>query len=202
MPPVIYTDLSWSAQPRRWLRTLQVVAIAGAVGAVGGGVGALALMGLHVGSSQQQFSSSSRQASVKPAVPASPQSAPALAAQPQPATSAPAPTISPAPPSPAPSPSRLATASAPPAAVRSEGLYDHAEPPGSEQAAADRTVARPAGAPAHAKRSSRRVSKPALALRPPRGPVLSEDDDWRYNRRDDYRSNWGGGFFDHDDWRN
>jgi hypothetical protein len=206
MPPVIYTDLSWSAQPRRWIRTLQVVAIAGLVGAVGGGAGAIALVGLHTGSSHLQFGSGSGQVSVRPpthAVLASPQSEPALAAQPQPAT--PAPAIAPAPPSPPPSPSRLATVSSPPAIVRSEGqlaikgLYDHTEPLGSNQAEANRSLDRPVGAPARAKRSSKRVSKSApLVIRPPRGPVLSEDGDWR----DDYRGNWGGGFFGQDDWRN
>jgi hypothetical protein len=200
MPPIIYTDLSWSDRPRGWVRTLQVVAIAGMVGAVGGGAGALALVGMHAGLPYQQFRSDTRQASAHAA---SPQSA--VAAQPQPATPAP-----PSPPSPPPGPSRLATASTPPAQLAMKGLYDRAEPSGPDQASAGRTAAPTASAPVRTRRSSKRISKPALALRPPRGPVLSEGDgglfghdDWRDNRHDGYGGgNWDGGFFDQGDWRN
>jgi hypothetical protein len=211
MPPIIYTDLSWSDRPRGWVRTLQVIAIAGMVGAVGGGAGALALVGMHAGLPYQQFRSDSRQASAHAA---STQSA--VAAQPQPAT--PVPAISPVAPSRPPGPSRLATASAPPAVagvaqasaaqaqLAMKGLYDRAEPSGSDQAAANRPLASAAGTPVRAKRSGKRINKPALALRPPQGPVLSEGDGGAFGHddwRDNYRGgNWGGGFFDQGDWRN
>jgi hypothetical protein len=49
MPPLSYPDLSWSGRPNRFLRTLQVIAIAVVVGAAGGAVGALALLTLPSG---------------------------------------------------------------------------------------------------------------------------------------------------------
>lgn len=53
MPPHSYPDLSWSGRVSGVMRTLQVVAIALTVGAIGGGIGVLALMGLPGGSPRQ-----------------------------------------------------------------------------------------------------------------------------------------------------
>ena len=47
MAPLIYPEPTWSNGFGRVVRTLQVVAIAGAIGAVGGGVAVMALVGGH-----------------------------------------------------------------------------------------------------------------------------------------------------------
>ena len=52
MAPLIYPEPTWSNRFGRVVRTLQVVAIAGAIGAVGGGVAVMALVG-GTGSSHQ-----------------------------------------------------------------------------------------------------------------------------------------------------
>lgn len=44
MSPLLYPELAWPARFGRFVRTLQVVAIAGAVGAIAGGVSMLAVM--------------------------------------------------------------------------------------------------------------------------------------------------------------
>jgi len=44
MPPAIYPDLTWSGQFGRFIRTLQIVGIAGAIGAVAGGTAVFALV--------------------------------------------------------------------------------------------------------------------------------------------------------------
>lgn len=54
MPPIGYPDLAWSGRPSRLRRTLSVVAIAGCIGAIGGGAGVLAAMGLPGGSVRPQ----------------------------------------------------------------------------------------------------------------------------------------------------
>src|SRR5579862_1430166 len=77
MPTLIYPDVSWSGRFHRAMRTLQVVAIAGTVGAVGGGIGVLTLMGVPDASSIHA-SAVWQAGPQQPVSMAQPQTAPAL----------------------------------------------------------------------------------------------------------------------------
>jgi hypothetical protein len=94
MAPLIYPEPTWSNRFGSVVRTLQVIAIAGAIGAVGGGVAVIALVG--AGSSQRHITvlkaSTADDAPAQPAKAApavQPPQPPAAAAAPQPKASQP-----------------------------------------------------------------------------------------------------------------
>jgi type IV secretory pathway VirB10-like protein len=106
MAPLIYPEPTWSNRFGRFVRTLQLVAVAGAIGAVGGGVAVMTLVGN--GNSPHPptvlKASTTDNGSAQPAAPAAPQpnaaaaggAAPAAAPPPPPASADPSPQLSPA----------------------------------------------------------------------------------------------------------
>lgn len=130
MAPLIYPEPTWSNRFGRFVRTLQVVAVAGAIGAVGGGVAVMTLVG--GGNTPHQptvlKASTADNGAAQPAVPAAPlpnaaaaavQVAPAAA--PPPASADPNPQRSPA----------ITEASSTAAAIAQQPIQQAAAPAGA-----------------------------------------------------------------------
>jgi hypothetical protein len=181
MPPLSYPDLGWSGGKGRFARTLQVVVIAGSVGAVGGGAGALAGFGIAGVSSSQHFSIriSKPRTSVQLGAAAashSPSAEPALRANVAPAaapaaTVALAKSVTPLPTAPA---GRQAhSGQARPSAV--QDFYDRVQPSPSGGAAThetlDPSIPLPLPAPTRAERGGKRAERARLADAAPAGSV-------------------------------
>jgi translation initiation factor IF-2 len=128
MSPLLYPESAWPARFGRFVRTLQVVAIAGAVGAIAGGVSMLAVMDsgppnkpIIVDAASANGATAGRAAKVvgdahgSPQSPAAPAAASPVPAAP-PGLGTPQPAAAP-PASGTPQPSQFAAAAAPPAAA-------------------------------------------------------------------------------------
>ncbi len=149
MSPLLYPELAWPARFGRFVRTLQVVAIAGAAGAIAGGVSMLGVMdsgrpnkpiivdaasanGAKAPSAAKMVGDAhgSPQSPVTPAAASPVPVAPPASGSPQPAAAPPA--------SRSPQPPQFAAAAAPPAggpqitgpAPAASGLYNRVEPTG------------------------------------------------------------------------
>ena len=127
MAPSSYPDLSWSGRFSQTIRTLQVIAVAGAIGVIAGGVGALALLHLSnddagtsatAGASKESNMASQQALASQPA-----KSAPKQQSAPELAPTAPANVVA-APLAPVEAPTPSAPPSPPPQSAAAEPDHD------------------------------------------------------------------------------
>jgi hypothetical protein len=198
MPPLVYSDLSWSGRFRRMVRTLEIIAIAGSIGATAGATVLLALMGVPgvsdpsptpqvragaaaaakvSASLAYRFVVDSDFASAAAPRPVSPMPAPqqppaTMAANAPPvAMPVPAPILAPSPNS----PSLLAGAEAPASPAPDEPqtyhLYNRVNPSSVLHVAADPALRSGSPAAAQTKRTAAHVKKPAIVATLPAQPL-------------------------------
>jgi hypothetical protein len=137
MPSLLYPESAWPARFGRFVRALQIVAIAGTIGAVGGGAAVLAVMGSGpphklaiVGPDSDDAAKAVNATKAVGDAQGSPQSSGPAVALPAPAAS-PAPVVAP-PASGTPRPAQLAAAAAEPAAAAPQNSGPAAAPAASE----------------------------------------------------------------------
>lgn len=184
MPSLLYPESAWPVRFGRFVRALQIVAIAGTVGAVGGGVAVLAVMGSGpphrptiVGAEGDGAAKALTATKAVGDPKGSPQSSGPAAAPPAPAAASPAPAASP-PGSGTPQPSQLAAAAAEPAAAEPAAAAPrNAEPAAAPAASQPDDRAKPAERPVH----SRSAKLRAREIRRPRSVVsrYAQERDWR-----------------------
>jgi type IV secretory pathway VirB10-like protein len=192
---MIYPDYSWAARMRRTVRVLEVVAIAGTIGAIAGGGSIFAFWELGGGAEP------TRTATAIAATPAKPASAPALSAP------APAPAPETSPPKlaagdpPAPPPVSVPARETPaPAPAPSVPVYDRMTPVKPQQ------NAHAAAKLARAKRELERKRRAFAVARSAPPPLIVPRQSSAYNEygrgyysRDAY-GGWNGGYYE--GWRN
>jgi hypothetical protein len=188
MPSLLYPESAWPVRFGRFVRALQMVAIAAAVGAVGGGVAVLAVMGSGpphkptiVGAEGDNAAKAFTATKAVGNAKGSPQSSRPAVALPAPAAASPAPAAS-RPASGTPQPSQLAAAAAEGAAAAPQS----AEPAAAPAASEPDNRAKPAERSVHS-RSARLRAREARENRRARSVASRnpQERDWR--NYDSYR---------------
>ncbi len=138
MPSLLYPESAWPVRFGRFVRALQIVAIAGTVGAIGGGAAVLAVMGSGpphrpaiVGAESDNAAQALTATKTVGNAQRAPQSSGPAVASPAPAAASPAPVVAP-PASGTAQPAQLAAAAAEPAAAAPQNSGPAAAPAASE----------------------------------------------------------------------